>query len=215
MGALMAGRVVRKPFARHPRLFVWGLLEARLQRADVTILGGLNENAWPPEAKASPWMSRPMMRAFGLPQPERRIGLTAHDFTQAFSGPEVVLTTFETAVPEGCMPVMAIGRADGSLWVGRVDGGSPHLLTGHQGPIWGLAISPDGRWIASSGEDKTLRLWPMPDLDRPPLHTLPLEQLLAKLRSLTNLHAVEDPESSTGWNIEIGPFPGWEEVPTW
>ncbi len=92
LGALMAGRVVRTPYARHPRLFIWGLLEARLQRADVTILGGLNENTWPPEAKASPWMSRPMMRAFGLPLPERRIGLTAHDFTQAFSAPEVVLT---------------------------------------------------------------------------------------------------------------------------
>ncbi len=89
---LMAGRVVRPGHGRHPRLQILGLMEARLLHADVMILGGLNENTWPPEAKANPWMSRPMMNAFGLPTPERRIGLAAHDFTQAFSAPRVFLT---------------------------------------------------------------------------------------------------------------------------
>lgn len=89
---LMAGRVVRPRYGRHPRLHIWGLLEARMQQTDVMILGGLNDNAWPPEAKASPWMSRPMMAKFGLPPPERRIGLAAHDFAQAFAAPNVVLT---------------------------------------------------------------------------------------------------------------------------
>lgn len=90
--ALMAGRAVRSHYAAHPRLSIWGLLEARLQNADVVVLGGLNEGVWPPESEASPWMSRPMMRQFGLPLPERRIGLSAHDFTQAFAGPELYLT---------------------------------------------------------------------------------------------------------------------------
>ena len=89
---LMAGRVVRPRYGLHPRLFIWGLLEARLQRADVMILGGLNEGAWPPQVDTGPWLSRPMRRDFGLPQPERRIGLTAHDFVQAASGPNVILT---------------------------------------------------------------------------------------------------------------------------
>lgn len=89
---LLAGGVVRPRFGRHARLHVWGLLEARLQQADVMVLGGLNEGTWPPEAAANPWMSRPMMAAFGLPQPERRIGLAAHDFTQAATAPRVVLT---------------------------------------------------------------------------------------------------------------------------
>ena len=92
LDALMAGRSVRPPYGRHPRLHIWGLLEARLQHADVLILGGLNEGTWPAEPAASPWMSRPMMAAFGLPPAERRIGLAAHDFTQAFSAPAVVLT---------------------------------------------------------------------------------------------------------------------------
>jgi len=92
---LMAGRMVRPRFGRHPRLHIWGLLEARLQQADVMILGGLNDDTWPPEAKASPWMSRPMLKRFGLPAPERRIGLAAHDFAQAFAAPQVVLTRSE------------------------------------------------------------------------------------------------------------------------
>jgi WD40 repeat protein len=78
-----------------------------------------------------------------------------------------------------------------------------------------VAVSPDGRWVATSGEDNTLRLWPMPDLSKPPLHTLPHDELLAKLKSLTNLRVVRDPESPAVWNIEIGPFPGWKDVPTW
>ncbi len=90
--SLMAGRVVRPPYGLHPRLHIWGPLEARLQHADVMILGGLNEGTWPPEAPASPWMSRPMMTAFGLPSPERRIGLSAHDFVQAFASSRVILT---------------------------------------------------------------------------------------------------------------------------
>lgn len=89
---LMAARAVRPRYARHPRLHIWGLLEARLQQADVMILGGLNEGTWPAEANASPWMSRPMLKDFGLPPPERRIGLAAHDFAQAFAAPDVVLT---------------------------------------------------------------------------------------------------------------------------
>ena len=92
---LMAGIQVRPRHSRHPRLHIWGLLEARLQQADVMILGGLNENTWPAEAKTSPWMSRPMLKQFGLPPPERLTGLQAHDFAQAFAAPDVVLTRSE------------------------------------------------------------------------------------------------------------------------
>jgi len=89
---LMQGRAVRPKYGRHPRLNIWGPLEARLQHADVMILGGLNEGSWPMEPEPGPWMSRPMMVDFGLPAPERRIGLSAHDFTQAFAAPEIILT---------------------------------------------------------------------------------------------------------------------------
>ena len=90
--ALLEGRVVRPRYGRHPRLSILGPLEARLQRFDVTILGGLNEGTWPADTAADPWMSRPMRKAFGLPSHERRIGLAAHDIAQALCGPRVVLT---------------------------------------------------------------------------------------------------------------------------
>jgi ATP-dependent helicase/nuclease subunit B len=116
LGALMAGRVVRPGWGRHPRLFIWGPLEARLQHADVMILGGLNEGTWPPDAGSDPWMSRPMRAALGLPLPERRIGLAAHDFAQAFSAPEVLLTRAER---EGGTPTVP------SRWLARLENALP------------------------------------------------------------------------------------------
>lgn len=92
LDTLMRGRMVRPPFGLHPRLRIWGPIEGRLGRADLVILGGLNEGSWPPDSGSDPWMSRPMRQKFGLPLPEQKIGLSAHDFQQAFGAREVVLT---------------------------------------------------------------------------------------------------------------------------
>ncbi|MGF1608068.1 MAG: double-strand break repair protein AddB, partial [Kiloniellales bacterium] len=86
------GGAVRPRHGSHPRLAILGPLEARLQHADVTVLSGLNEGTWPAETNPGPWLSRPMRADFGLPPVERRIGLSAHDFTQACAAPEVYLT---------------------------------------------------------------------------------------------------------------------------
>src|SRR5258707_10185030 len=90
--ALAAGIVVRPAFGRHPRLAIWGLVEARLQQADLIVLGGLNEGTWPGPAAFDPWMSRQMRQQFGVAVPERAIGIAAHDFMQAIGAPEVALT---------------------------------------------------------------------------------------------------------------------------
>lgn len=92
LDALLEGQVVRPRRPSHGRLAIWGLLEARLQQADRIILGGLNEGTWPPQAKEDPWLSRPMRAALGLSSPEFRLGQTAHDFVQAASGRDVILT---------------------------------------------------------------------------------------------------------------------------
>jgi ATP-dependent helicase/nuclease subunit B len=112
---LLAGSVVRPRYGRHPRLFIWGPLEARLQRADLTILGGLNEGTWPAEPAADPWMSRPMRNDFGLAEPERRIGLAAHDFAQACAAPEVVLTRSLKVEGAPTVPARWLARLDNFL----------------------------------------------------------------------------------------------------
>jgi ATP-dependent helicase/nuclease subunit B len=90
--SLIAGEVVRPRFSLHPRLFIWGPLEARLQQPDVVILGSLNEGVWPRPQESGPWLSRPMRETLGLSPPERRIGLAAHDFAQALGAGTVYLT---------------------------------------------------------------------------------------------------------------------------
>lgn len=117
LDAAMQGRVVRPAYGRHPRLTILGPLEARLHHADVMILGGLNEGSWPPAATADPWMSRPMKQRFGLPPPERRIGLSAHDFVQGAAAPVVYLTRSEKVDGSPTLP---------SRWLLRLD-----ALVGH------------------------------------------------------------------------------------
>lgn len=88
---LISGETVRAGGATHPRLRILGAIEARLTRADRLIVAGLEEGTWPQGAPIDPFLSRPMRERLGLPSPERRVGLAAHDFAQAACAPEVIL----------------------------------------------------------------------------------------------------------------------------
>lgn len=91
LDALLHGETVRRPGGTHPRLKILGAIEARLIGADRLILAGLEEGVWPQGAPIDPFLSRPMREKLKLPPPERRIGLSAHDFAQAASAGEVIL----------------------------------------------------------------------------------------------------------------------------
>ncbi|MEO1304056.1 MAG: double-strand break repair protein AddB, partial [Pseudomonadota bacterium] len=75
----------------HPRLAIWGPLEARLQTADRLILAGLNEGVWPEQPAADAFLPRLFRTKIGLSDPDERIGLSAHDFAQLACAPQVML----------------------------------------------------------------------------------------------------------------------------
>jgi ATP-dependent helicase/nuclease subunit B len=101
---LMDEHAVRPPYGGHPRLFIWGLLEARLQRADLLVLGGLNEGVWPALPAPDPWLPPKVRATLGMPTLEFRIGLAAHDFASALGAPEVLITR---AKRDGRSPTVA------------------------------------------------------------------------------------------------------------
>jgi ATP-dependent helicase/nuclease subunit B len=85
-------RMVRRPEAANAALRIYGPLEARLTQSDRVIIGGLVEGVWPPAPRIDPWLSRPMRHELGLDLPERRIGLSAHDFAQLLGSDDVILS---------------------------------------------------------------------------------------------------------------------------
>ncbi|AQS87475.1 nuclease [Neoasaia chiangmaiensis NBRC 101099] len=144
----MAGQMVfgqrvlqgRDGEALHPRVSILGVLEARLQFADLVVLGGLNEGIWPPATDPGPWLSRPMRTRTGLPSPERLIGVAAHDFSTAMlSAPQVVLSS--PARRDGAPAVPA-------RWLVRIDallGGRGQRLPVHPALSWHARLDqPDG-----------------------------------------------------------------------
>ena len=150
---------VRPQRDRHPRLFIWGTLEARLQRADLMILGGLNEGSWPRQAETGPWLSRPMAREVGMPEPERLTGLSAHDFAQLFQAPEVMLT--RAAMVEGAPTVP-------SRWLIRLDA----VL---RGAALALPATPWLAWRRALDEPDEAPRPVAPPEPRPPVAVRPRE----------------------------------------
>jgi len=124
-------RVARQPLATEARLRIYGLLEARLTLHDRVILGGLIEGTWPPAPRIDPWLSRPMRYQLGLDLPERRIGLSAHDFTQLLGHDEVLLTYPAKAGGAPAVPSRFLHRLEAvagtEAWANARRGGDLYL----------------------------------------------------------------------------------------
>jgi ATP-dependent helicase/nuclease subunit B len=127
---LVADKRIRPRGATHPRLSICDPFHARLQQADVVILGSLNEGTWPQAADPGPWLNRPMRRALGLPAPEERVGEAAHDFAAQLGAQRVILT--RAAKVDGA-PTVA------SRWLLRLQA----LVKG-----LGLSLDAEQPWLA-------------------------------------------------------------------
>ena len=92
VSALLQQGEIRDSDTPHPDVMIWGTMEARVQGADLIIMGGLNDSTWPEAPPPDPWLNRQMRVQAGLLLPERRIGLSAHDYQQSIAAPEVCLT---------------------------------------------------------------------------------------------------------------------------
>lgn len=91
----MDGVAVRPPYGGHPRVSIYGLLEARMTRADLVICGGLNEGSWPASPSPDSLLAPAVLRVLGIPGADFRIGLAAHDLAGALGAPQVVLSRAE------------------------------------------------------------------------------------------------------------------------
>jgi len=111
MEALSAGEAVKPRSMRHPRVFIFGALESRLQSVDLVVLGGMNEGTWPAQTSNDPFLSRTMKAGIGLEPPERRTGQLAHDFQMACGTRRLI---FSRSMRQGSAPTVA------SRWLQRL-----------------------------------------------------------------------------------------------
>jgi ATP-dependent helicase/nuclease subunit B len=171
--AALSGRVVRRPLRRGLRVRILGLLEARLTDSDRVVLGGLVEGTWPPDSRSDAWLSRPMRLDLGLDLPERRIGLTAHDFAQLLGAREVIMTLSAKIGGAPTVPSRFIQR-----------------LAAVSGERWQQAVKRGERYLAWAREldhPETVTPEPRPE-PKPPLEVRP------KGLSVTDIeHWLRDP----------------------
>ena len=156
-----ADRMVRRPEGMNVHLKIYGPLEARLTQSDRVIIGGLVEGIWPPAPRIDPWLSRPMRHELGLDLPERRIGLSAHDFAQLLGADEVILSH---AAKVGGAPAVA------SRFLHRLE-----AVAGLE--RWNAATSAGERYVRFAAQlDSPDRVEPIPQPEpRPPRSVRPLK----------------------------------------
>jgi ATP-dependent helicase/nuclease subunit B len=156
-----ADRAVRRSERPGTKLHIYGPLESRLMQADRVIVGGLIEGVWPPAPRIDPWLSRPMRHELGLDLPERRIGLSAHDFAQLLGAEGVILSHSAKA---GGAPAVA------SRFLHRLEAVAGEVR-------WKEATAAGERYVHFAHElDRPEKVEPIPQpAPKPPRATRPLK----------------------------------------
>ncbi|MFK7762449.1 MAG: double-strand break repair protein AddB [Roseobacter sp.] len=181
VGALLADGEVRDRDAPHPGVMIWGTLEARVQGADLVILAGLNDGTWPEAPDPDPWLNRSLRNQARLLLPERRIGLSAHDYQQAIAAPEVWITRSIRSDDAETVPSRWLNRLS-NLLEGLKDNQGPELMTAmrQRGAKW---ITRAQRFEAV--EEATPAARPAP---RPPVTARPSRLAVTDIK-----HLIRDP----------------------
>ncbi|WP_170936944.1 MULTISPECIES: double-strand break repair protein AddB [Rhodomicrobium] len=154
----------------HPRLKILGAMEARLTSADLVVIAGMNEGVWPEAADPGPWLNRAMREALGLPPPERRTRLAAHDVCQLMGAPEIVLTR---ALKSGGAPTVP------SRWLMRMQA----LLQGVGAKDALAPARPWLHWAAARNEAPTIPP-AKPPAPCPPLDARPRRLSVSEIETL-------------------------------
>ncbi len=177
LDGIFARYEVRDTIASDDRIEILGPQEARIVGAPLVVLAGLNEGVWPAQPTPDPWLNRKMRLEAGLLLPERRIGLSAHDFQMAVAAPEVVLTRAARN---------AEAETVSSRWLNRLT----NLLEGleeNHGPAALAAMRARGRALLEGAVavEAPIQSTPMPrPSPRPPLHLRPRRLSLTEVERL-------------------------------
>lgn len=177
VGALLAAGEVRDRDAPHPDIMIWGTLEARVQGADLVILGGLNDGTWPEAPAPDPWLNRKMRNDAGLLLPERRVGLAAHDYQQAVCAREVWITRAIRSEDAETVPSRWVNR------LGNLMGGLPK-----QGGVaaWNAMIERGNYWLGQAQALEAVDRAPSAPRPspRPPLAARPRSLSVTQIKTL-------------------------------
>lgn len=177
VGALLSAGEVRDRDAPYSGIMIWGTLEARVQGADLVILGALNDGTWPEAPPPDPWLNRKMRNDAGLLLPERRVGLAAHDYQQAVCAPEVWITRSIRSEDAETVPSRWVNR------LGNLMGGLPK-----QGGVnaWKAMIARGDHWLGQAHaleEVDRVPTAPRPS-PRPPLAARPRSLSVTEIKTL-------------------------------
>ena len=192
---------VRPPYGGHPRVAIYGLLEARMTRADLVICAGLNEGTWPPRPSPDPLLAPAILRALGVPGADFRIGLSAHDLAGMLGAPEVVLSRARRDTSGPAIPSRFVLRVRALLgeklaaehecaeladWARVMDAGLPSERYAQPRPCPGAAQRPDAISVTA--------------LDR--LRSDPYQYYASKILDLDELKGL-DAEPGPDWQGQL------------
>lgn len=197
---LMGQQAVRFAQGIGSRVRILGALEARQNQTDVTILAGLNEGVWPKGEQTDPWLNRPMRLALGLPDPQRQIGLSAHDFCLGFNSQKVYLTR----------SLKAQGRATmASRWWQRLEAlmGAPASLKPTPWQSWARNLSafsgptPCGQPAPLPPQEARPKVYSATDIDH--LMRDPYGFYARKVLKIKAMEWLEPELSMRDWGIRV------------